>query len=501
MGRAARKQRQDFSREDILAAARALIAREGAEKLTLSRVAAEAEIAPRAIFAHFSGKNDLMLALVADDLAAFAQTMRDSRKAVAEEAPPAPPAAVVATAAADGSVEERLAKLEARRVDAWLERRLRVFEHTLEALQTRQSAVEEAQARAIATLERLGAELQQGATAAEQGQRDGLRDVRALYVELANRVEALKAVPGEAFAEPFPASEPVEPQAVPVTEPFEPSAPPSEAHTGLNAARQAARTAALRPVETTKPDVLARAKALFGRKRSRQTTVLAVACLTLFAALAGAALVLSEPHTRPAAVLRAASDFGLGDVRVDSVRHRSPPALAAGESGELDQLNRAAGQGDASAQYRLAILLQRQGDSATARIEALRWYERAAQQGHRKAMHNLAVAYAQGWGVARDDAEAARWFSRAAALGYVDSQFNLAVLFERGLGVPQSLFDAYKWYGIAAANGDGEARERLEILDTQLPAEQIAAARIEAARFAGSQTADDPAQGRKKTGT
>ncbi len=501
MGRAARKLRQDFSREDILAAARALIAREGAEKLTLSRVAAEAEIAPRAMFAHFSSKNDLTLAIVADDLAAFAQTMRASKKVVAEEAFPAPLAAAVAAPPADASVEDRLAKLEARRVDAWLERRLRVFEHTLEALQTRQSAVEEAQARAIATLERLGAELQQGAAAAEQGQSDGLRDMRALYVELANRIEAMKATPpGEAFTEPFPAAEPTEPPAVSAPEPFEPT-PVPEGYTGMNAARQAARAAAQRPAEAKKPDILARAKALFGRKHSRQTTVLAVVCLTLFAALAGAALVLSEPHAKPAAVLRAASDFGLGDVRVDSVRHRSPARLAANETGELDQLNRAAGEGDASAQYRLAVLFQRQGDSASARTEALRWYERAALQGHRKAMHNLAVAYAQGWGVARNDEAAARWFSRAAALGYVDSQFNLAVLFERGLGVPQSLFDAYKWYAIAAANGDGEARERLEILDTQLPATQIAAARNEAARFAGSQTADDPAQGRKKTGT
>ena len=34
--------------------------------------------------------------------------------------------------------EERVAKLESRRADAWLERRLRVFEHTLTDLQKRQ---------------------------------------------------------------------------------------------------------------------------------------------------------------------------------------------------------------------------------------------------------------------------------------------------------------------------------------------------------------------------
>jgi localization factor PodJL len=44
--------------------------------------------------------------------------------------------------------------------------------------------------------------------------------------------------------------------------------------------------------------------------------------------------------------------------------------------------------------------------------------------------------------------------------------------------VQQSLIDATKWYAIAAAQGDGESRQRLSVLQTQLdPAGRAAAQR------------------------
>jgi localization factor PodJL len=49
--------------------------------------------------------------------------------------------------------------------------------------------------------------------------------------------------------------------------------------------------------------------------------------------------------------------------------------------------------------------------------------------------------------------------------------------------VPQSLIDAYKWYAIAAAKGDVESRTRVDVLASQLGADERAAAEKAAADF------------------
>jgi localization factor PodJL len=146
-------------------------------------------------------------------------------------------------------------------------------------------------------------------------------------------------------------------------------------------------------------------------------------------------------------------------------------------------LERAATQGEAIAAYRLGTLYERGHGVPADPARAVQWYLSAAKLGNRKAMHNLAVAYAEGAGTQKDLTQAAQWFSKAAALGLADSQFNLAVLYERGMGVQQSLIDAYKWYAIAAAQGDGESKTRLELLSTQLNADERAAAQRAASDF------------------
>jgi localization factor PodJL len=146
-------------------------------------------------------------------------------------------------------------------------------------------------------------------------------------------------------------------------------------------------------------------------------------------------------------------------------------------------LARAADGGEPVAQYRLGTVYERGRGVPADAAKAVHWYQAAANQGNRKAMHNLAVAYAEGSGVKKDFTEASRWFSRAANLGLSDSQFNLAVLYERGLGVPQSPLNAYKWYAIAAAQGDTESKARLQVIATQLSADDRAAAQHAADAF------------------
>lgn len=75
--RSERRAREHLAtRAAILDAARRVAARDGARDLSLRGVAAEAGFAPAALYSYFAGKDDLLLALAAEDLSAIARAMR-----------------------------------------------------------------------------------------------------------------------------------------------------------------------------------------------------------------------------------------------------------------------------------------------------------------------------------------------------------------------------------------------------------------------------------------
>jgi AcrR family transcriptional regulator len=76
-----RAQAHASARSGILDAARRVAARGGARELSLRSVAAEAGFAPAALYGYFSGKDELLLALAADDLASLSRAMRDVTRA------------------------------------------------------------------------------------------------------------------------------------------------------------------------------------------------------------------------------------------------------------------------------------------------------------------------------------------------------------------------------------------------------------------------------------
>lgn len=77
--RAERRARErSLTRASILDAARTVAAREGAANLSLRAVAAEAGFAPAALYGYFAGKNELLIALAAEDLTVLARAMRDA---------------------------------------------------------------------------------------------------------------------------------------------------------------------------------------------------------------------------------------------------------------------------------------------------------------------------------------------------------------------------------------------------------------------------------------
>ncbi len=157
-------------------------------------------------------------------------------------------------------------------------------------------------------------------------------------------------------------------------------------------------------------------------------------------------------------------------------------------------LRRAANQGLAMAQYRLAKLFERGEGVPADLVQARQWTERAAAAGNRKAMHDLGVYYARGEGAPLDEATAFRWFKQAAELGVADSQFNLGVLYQQGRGTTADADEALFWFAVAARSGDNDARARAATLEAQLSPDIVQQARGRATAF-GARPASARANG------
>jgi AcrR family transcriptional regulator len=101
---------RDAARVGILEAARRVAAREGARNLSLRSVAAEAGFAPAALYGYFRNKDDLLIALAAEDLGALARAMRTAATA---SSPDGGFSAVIATALSQLEAMETMAAASA----------------------------------------------------------------------------------------------------------------------------------------------------------------------------------------------------------------------------------------------------------------------------------------------------------------------------------------------------------------------------------------------------
>ena len=127
--------RTDQGRARLLEAARALMLR-GEEKFSVAAVCAEAGLDRAEFRTHFSGR-----AALVEALAFQSPEPKQDLAAAIENAPAAQPEIPAS------------ATQEPPQADAWLERRLRVFERALNALEARAETREREQARTIALLE------------------------------------------------------------------------------------------------------------------------------------------------------------------------------------------------------------------------------------------------------------------------------------------------------------------------------------------------------------
>jgi AcrR family transcriptional regulator len=535
------------ARTAILNAARVVAAREGVENLTLSKVAAEADLPRPVVYGQFVRKEDLLLCVAADSVVRLARKMggvepaevvvddAENESAVIltlprTEAESEVVAHDVAVASSGGrqlrsnDKHEEAApvgdaeKSTPRAPDAWLERRLRVFERAMTQMETRQEQVEKT-SRAMAvsaensikaleeTLSTLIARIEESDTR----QKTTANDIRKALSEANLRIETVASVAHvptpESDAQPSALLETFVP--TPVAEPEEVRVEPKPmtqdvaSHSFLSAARASAIAAA---AVTAQPD---KTPKVVLRMDARLPYIIGAAIvIVVFIVAAGIAFsqgvrdgkndalrnsVLLTAHQAPRVATAPVTELDrltkqaeAGNASAElaiALRYLDSSASVHNPQAGMMWMARAAKQGNPVAQYGLGSLYQKGVGTKVDAIQAMHWYEASALQGNRKAMHDLAIAYAEGLGGVKSPSEAVRWFARAANLGYVDSQFNLAVLYERGDGVPQSLLDAFKWYAIAGAQGDAESKLRLDALRTQLSADNLAAAQRAANAF------------------
>lgn len=564
------------SRQAILGAARQVALRDGVADMSLANVAEEAGCEPNAVYSFFSSKDDLLLSVVADDLAALARVMRGDGVPPIPTALPgplllqhSPEPLCVSDSAVDGGaqtisrfpvvqtrrdhsqtaqtdsaemndaiakLQDSVARLEARPVDSWLERRLREFERGLELLQDQHAKRENAQLHVEERLRGLHQRIDQLGERRNGAAEDvhlplllrlealekRLQDPASNFEAEGSRIER-RVTASEDLASSIPSTVPELPQAeasldapTPELSEPEPSKTPPAAESSVLSGVPAYLAAARRSAQAAAVAHESAAPGKSPRKSNPTTLHLAAGSLVLFVAmLAGAGLFLrnnamnraAEPPAVQASVapvshraVAASTGHVTPDVRQARLRTLAEAGNPAAEllvgleyldgnglpksaPAALEWLTRAAAKGQPVAAYTLGELWADGRGVRADQVQAFQWYGSAALRGNRRAMHSLAVAYAQGLGTTRNLAEAARWFERAATLGAVNSQFDLAVLYERGMGVQQNLSTAYKWYAIAAAQGDRESQARVAALAATLLPADLEAARVASVSF------------------
>jgi len=91
----------------------------------------------------------------------------------------------------------------------------------------------------------------------------------------------------------------------------------------------------------------------------------------------------------------------------------------------LNLFQYAAEQGDAVAQFYLALMYNNGHGVQQDYQQAVQWYRKAAEQGDVVAQFEMGVKYAEGLGVQQDDQQAVQWFRRAADQGLAVAQYSL----------------------------------------------------------------------------
>jgi TPR repeat protein/AcrR family transcriptional regulator len=415
----------------------------------------------------------------------------------ADDATPAESAPVSDVPAAGGELAElkqAVARLEAHKVDAWLERRLRVFEKTLAGIETRLASSEGASTQAASAVAEGVKTFAQRAEVSEKRQREatdgfaqrietaerGLRgtvaELRAGLNDVYYRLEALEIVKGMAVA-PSPPSLDDQWQAGEVSvPPREENAPAIEqkpltaaAETYLSAARRAAKTAAeLAQIDSTTRFIAS------ARQSWLRTRFILAGCVGVGVVLVTAGLLLrhymAEPRhiVVPRPVIHAVLPMHRAMVAKAMPVAKPAPVAAAPVSGrsemETYRLAALASTGNTDAELLFGVRKMDGDGTAQSDAEAAQLFQHAADQDNPIAQYWLGTFYERGRGVTANAVTARHWYETAAKKGNLKAMYNLAVANAQGLGGKRDPAQAAHWFWVAAMQGYGDAQYNLAVL-------------------------------------
>ena len=106
--------------------------------------------------------------------------------------------------------------------------------------------------------------------------------------------------------------------------------------------------------------------------------------------------------------------------------------------------------------------------------DAVVWYQEAAAQGNASAQYHLALLYSHGSGIPRNEPMAVRWLQQAAHQGLSSAQFELGRHYLYGCGVAQNTLLAYQYLIMASIHVGSKAIDSRDLVNAALTAEQIA---------------------------
>lgn len=120
-------------------------------------------------------------------------------------------------------------------------------------------------------------------------------------------------------------------------------------------------------------------------------------------------------------------------------------------------------QGNADAQYAVAVLY-REGWGVDKNMEiAAGYYQKSAEQDHRDGMFEMGWFYQAGeGGLTQDYEQSAKWYQKSADKGHPAAMYGIASLYYNGMGVERDTDAAMFWYQKSAVAGFPPAQHFLD---------------------------------------
>ncbi len=140
----------------------------------------------------------------------------------------------------------------------------------------------------------------------------------------------------------------------------------------------------------------------------------------------------------------------------------------------IDWYRRAAPNGSARLQMKLAILLSDDPDATAHYAEVHSLCEAAAKLKFAPGAYCMGELYDHGLGVERDLPKAANWFTEAATSGHAAAELRLGEMYWKGEGLKQDKISAYAFILLASTADVPGAKQQKETLEKELTPKELA---------------------------